>query len=211
MDKRAEKILAVCEQAFASSSGDCNKFVKVVAAPFFRPDPFPGLNADGIIEVSRALWTGLGRDHAAAIQAAKSGSLVIAGMTSQELEDAHGHLAIVAGVEGAHSGTVVVPLCYAGSLNARARVARRRVSETFGAHNAREGRISYFARVPNEEPTEEPFAILLDALARATRRDGQAIRYDGYDVWADRQPKRTNTRKRGAPRAAVLPTRSVER
>jgi hypothetical protein len=148
----AIKIAEQCAVAFPQSSADCNAFVKAVAAPFFVPALFdPEMDADAIIiRVSTSSdWTQLGKSHANAIRDAKNGFFVIAGMTADELESDHGHLAVVIGDDGALSGTVLVPICYAGSLEPVARVRRKRISETFNATLARESRISYFSRKPN--------------------------------------------------------------
>jgi hypothetical protein len=145
----ADKIRTECGDRFAANSDDCNKFVKAVARRFFEPDLFTGNNmtADKIIEtMGGAGWTQLGKIHSSAIAKAKAGRFVVAGMTSGELGDTNGHLAIVVGDDGMLSGTVTVPICYAGGLNVAARVERQRVSATFGAAQARESKISYFCR-----------------------------------------------------------------
>ena len=116
---------------------------------FFEPDLFagPSMNADAIVAELRssASWTSLSTSHTDAIAQAKAGKVVIAGMTSTELKSKHGHLAIIVGDDGQLSGTVTVPICYAGSLNAGARVERKRVSVSFGTGPARKSKISYFA------------------------------------------------------------------
>jgi hypothetical protein len=164
----ADKILAECAIAFQANSDDCNRYLKAVAAVFFEPDLFtgPGMNADAIVAELRANenWEELGTSHASAIGRAQSGQFVVAAMTSSELGSSHGHLAIVVGDDGQKSGTVLVPICYAGSLNAVARVERRRISETFGAKPAREGRIRYFCRSPQTIPELSPVTRLVDCL-----------------------------------------------
>jgi hypothetical protein len=151
-NESAARIIELCKQSFPSNSGDCNKFLKAVANLLFEPASFaPGADADAIVATLRASadWTKLGTSHADAIRDAKNGLFVVAGMTSDELASDHGHLAVVVGDEGQESGTVTVPICYAGSLNALARAERKRVSVTFGTGPARESRISYFSRRPN--------------------------------------------------------------
>lgn len=168
-DTVAEKIIAECAIAFPSNSDDCNKYVKAVAAVFFEPDLFsgPGMNADAIIGemVSSSEWMSLGKSHANAIRAAKAGRFVVAGMTSTELDSAHGHLAVVVGVDGQDSGTILVPICYAGGLNANARVQNKRVSETFGATLARASKISYFSRAPQTVPAMAVINRFVDHMA----------------------------------------------
>jgi hypothetical protein len=166
----ADKILAQCATEWPTSNTDCNHFVKVVAAYFFEPDLFTGagMNADAIIVEmrSQAIWTKLDTTHTRAIRAAKTGEFVVAGMTSTEIGAAHGHLAVVVGDEGQNSGNVLVPICYAGSLSANGRVARKRVSETFRAEHAREGKISYFSREVETVPAARALDLLVDFLRR---------------------------------------------
>jgi hypothetical protein len=163
-----DEILAECALAFSANSDDCNKYVKAVAGPFFDPDLFtgPGMNADAIVGQLRASaeWTALGTDHTQAIAEAKAGKFVIAGMTSAELNSTNGHLAVVVGDDGQSSGSVLVPICYAGSLNAAARVQRKRVSETFGAQVARDKKISYFSRDVQTMPAVAALSRLVDTL-----------------------------------------------
>jgi hypothetical protein len=166
----ADKILAQCATEWPASKTDCNQFVKAVAAYFFEPDLFTGagMNADAIIGEMRtqATWTKLGTTHTSAISDAKAGKFVVAGMTSTEIGDTHGHLAVVVGDDGQNSGTVLVPICYAGSLSANGRVARKRVSETFRADDARESRISYFSRKVDTVPAARALDLLVDFLRR---------------------------------------------
>ena len=154
--------------AFSANSEDCNKYVKAVASVFFEPDQFtgPNMNADAIVSNMRNSdkWTKLATSHVEAIQNAKTGLFVIAGMTSSELSSTNGHLAVVVGDDGQNSGTVLVPICYAGSLNPNARVQRKRVSETFGAEPARKSRISYFSRKPDTVPEAPAVTRLVDYL-----------------------------------------------
>lgn len=168
MTDACEEILAECALAFAANSEDCNKYVKAVSAPFFDPDLFtgPDMNADAIVASLRASsdWMVLGNSHVKAIAKAKAGQFVVAGMSSGELQSTHGHLAVVVGDDGQMSGTVRVPICYAGSLNAAARVQRKRVSETFGAQVARDSKISYFSRDVQTLPAMIAVSRLVDEL-----------------------------------------------
>lgn len=164
-----EQILAECAIAFGANSDDCNKFVKAIGSVFFEPDLFtgPNMNADAIVSEMRTAptWSKLGQTHTSAIRDAKEGLFVIAGMTSTELGSLHGHLAIVVGDDGQNSGNVLVPICYAGSLNPSARVQRKRVSETFGSTMARESKISYFSRLPQTLPQLTAVDRLLDYVS----------------------------------------------
>ncbi len=166
----ADKILAQCAAEWPTSNTDCNQFLKVVAKYFFEPDLFTGagMNADKIVGEMRtqAVWTKLGTTHTSAISHAKAGKFVVAGMTSTEIGDTNGHLAVVIGDDGQNSGTVLVPICYAGSLRAGGRVARKRVSETFNANDARESRISYFSRAVDTVPAARALDLLVDFLRR---------------------------------------------
>jgi hypothetical protein len=168
MPDARDEILAECALAFSANSDDCNKYVKAVAGPFFDPDLFtgPGMNADAIVALVRASkdWTSLGTVHDQAIAKAKAGQFVVAGMTSAELNSTNGHIAIVVGDDGQLSGSVRVPICYAGSLNAAARVQRKRVSETFGAQVARDGKISYFSHDVQTLPAVVALSRLVDNL-----------------------------------------------
>ncbi len=164
-----EKIISECAIAFPSTSDDCNKYVKAVAAIFFEPDLFtgPNMNADAIIDElsSSSDWTSLGKSHTKAISKAKAGMFVIASMKSSELSANHGHLAIVIGKPGKPSGTVTVPLCYAGSLNPAARVQKKRVSETFPAKMARNKKISYYSRQVDTAPAASAVERLSDFVS----------------------------------------------
>lgn len=156
MTSISDQIINICEIKFNGFNTDCNKYIKVVSESFFNAGLFKGLNADGIIDfLSNATngWTNLGKDHASAIIDAKANKFVIAGMKSSELNDDHGHLAVVVGLDGQASGTIIVPICFAGSLNPRARVSKKRVSETFSAIFARENKISYFSKSPDRSST----------------------------------------------------------
>lgn len=168
MPDARDEILAECALAFNANAEDCNKYLKAVSATFFDPDLFtgPGMNADAIVVSLRASeqWAQLGNVHDDAIANAKAGQFVIAGMTSAELKSTNGHLAVVVGDDGQLSGTVLVPICYAGSLNPAARVQRKRVSETFGAQVARDGKISYFAHAVQTLPAVAAVSRLVDVL-----------------------------------------------
>lgn len=168
MANAKDEIISECALLFANNSDDCNKFVKAVCAVFFEPDLFtgPSMNADAIVDELRnsSDWTSLGTSHDQAISSALGGQMVIAGMTSGELGRSHGHLAVVVGDDGQASGTVTVPICYAGSLTSTARVQRKRVSETFGAQVARESKISYFSREPQTIPTVPAISRLVNRL-----------------------------------------------
>jgi len=170
----ADDIKAECALRFAANSDDCNKFVKAVAARFFDPDVFtgPNMDADAIIAGvdASASWKDLNKVHAQAIADAIAGKFVLAGMTSTELGDSHGHLAIIVGDPGQLSGTVTVPICYAGSLAVGARVQRKRVSGTFSAADAQAGNIRYYSRATQTRLTDSAVDRLIEYLRGV--RDG---------------------------------------
>lgn len=107
-------IIQVCEdkRQVPANANDCGLFVKAVCAEFRVP--LTG-NADQIMaQIGGPEWTQLGTDGAAAAAAAAAGELVVGGMTSVELGDAHGHVVIV--VDGEPSRRRY-PVAYWGSLN----------------------------------------------------------------------------------------------
>lgn len=169
MDKATDrKIIAQCAVKFPSEKDDCNGFLKAVSNVFFEPDLFSGsdMNADRIIDTlnSDAKWEKLGKVHKTAVDRAKTGKFVIAGMKSNELSSAHGHVAVIISDDMQNSGTVPVPICYAGSINNNARVARGRVSGTFGVTPARESKISYFARAVDTVPVDDALDLVVNYL-----------------------------------------------
>jgi hypothetical protein len=156
MPTLAEKIIATCQAEFAAHSGDCNGFMKAVAGHYFANLGMDGLNADGIGDLMIAGthgWKTLANDPAAAIAAAIGDGFVVAAMKTTDFDppQAHGHLAVVVGLPGQPSGTVVVPLCYAGSLGGPTAYGQR-VSTTFPAKAARAGGIRYFTNTPDQQP-----------------------------------------------------------
>lgn len=143
----AQAIVKACELAWPANNDDCNKFVKAALADFLAAGYFDGLNADAMVgkmKQAAEAWI-LTTSIAAAIVGAKAGKVVIAGMTSEELGQKYGHLAIVVGCDGQHSGAVSVPVGYAGSLhNESARLNGGRLSGTFLATTVQEEGINYF-------------------------------------------------------------------
>lgn len=166
MNSTSEQFIAECAMKFDDNKSDCNQFLKAVLSSFFEPDLFTGphMNADAIIAEVKVSddWTYLKKSHKNAIRDAKAGMFVFAGMTSFDLSSSHGHLAVVVGDTGQASGTVIVPICYAGSLNATARVQRKRVSATFPASMARASKIEYFSREPDTLPVQSSTSRLVD-------------------------------------------------
>lgn len=147
-DATAKAITQSCEDNWAANNDDCNKFVKAALGGFLANAYFDGLDADGIIgkmESAAEAWTKT-TSIDAAITDAKDGKAVIAGMTSDQLGDPHGHLAVVVGCDGQLSGTVIVPVGYAGSINAAARLDGGRLSGTFKADLVRSEGLNYFVK-----------------------------------------------------------------
>lgn len=146
-DATAKKIADKCDAEFAGNKTDCNKFVKAALGPFLGAGYFDGLDADGIVGKLKKAgegWTA-SRKISVAIAQAKAGKVVIAGMTSVDLGQQHGHLAVVVGCDGQLSDTIIVPLGYAGSIDAEdKRLSGGRLSGTFKAAWVREEKIDYY-------------------------------------------------------------------
>ena len=158
-------IKKACEDEFYAVAHDCSAFVKAVAKKAFANQPFSG-QADDILAflaTSANGWADLGNSIAKAIQKAKAGDLVVAGMTSTQLGGAHGHLAIVLGVDGQDSGSppVKVPLGYARSLKDKdidqdkkgpTEVYGERLSGTFPAPDVRAEKVAYYSKKTDTWP-----------------------------------------------------------
>lgn len=113
------EIVKACRELLGvvSNANNCNDFVIAVAARF-------GVALEGAADrivariTSDAGWTQHGTNGNAASQAADRGALVVGGMASRELGDAHGHVVIVvAGVPNRDK----YPVAYWGSMNQRIR------------------------------------------------------------------------------------------
>jgi hypothetical protein len=117
---QSDEIKGACRQlrAIAANADNCNQFVVMVAERFHVT--LHG-NADQIMAtVTGADWTHHGTDGKAASEAAETGALVVGGMTSAALGDAHGHVVIV--VAGPLNRDKY-PTAYWGSQNAAIRPA----------------------------------------------------------------------------------------
>lgn len=148
----AAKIMQTCDDVFDANRDDCNHFVKAASTPYFG-DVFDGLDADGIIAALNASPNGWASTQSIpdAINNAQNGLFVIAGMTSTELDQDHGHLAVVVGCPGALSGTVNVPIGYAGSIgSASAQIRGARLSGSFPASSVRSSKVTYFSKTPTQ-------------------------------------------------------------
>ena len=151
----AKQIIDNCEANFAANSDDCNKFLKAALGGFLTAGYLDGLDADGIVGKLKNPAEGwvTTREIDVAISMAKSGNIVVAGMTSIALGEAHGHVAVVVGCDGQSSGTTAVPLGYAGSLgNPAARLDGGRLSGTFAAKLVRSGELDYYYKLPDRTP-----------------------------------------------------------
>lgn len=151
----AKAIAQSCDDNWPTSNDDCNHFVKNALGGFLPTGYFDGMNADEIVAKMKTAGEGWTKTTAIAdaIAGAKNGKIVIAGMSSKELHDSNGHLAVIVGCDGQLSGdghvSVIVPLCYAGSLhNASARIRGGRLSGTFDQVLVRSERINYFLKSP---------------------------------------------------------------
>lgn len=169
----AEKIIQTCEANYDSTKGDCVDFAASVLKFYFKAPDFDGnVLADEVVarlKTARRGWTST-RSIATAIARAKMGDFVIAGMAGKDLGEAHGHLAVVVGVDNASSSGVVVPTAYAGSIGAAA-IRRAPLSKTFNAQKVRTEGIDYYYKTPDTEPAASPFALreLFDRRPRAFR------------------------------------------
>lgn len=151
----AKLILQSCEAQFAANRGDCNHFLKAALGDFLAEGYLDGLDADQIVQKLQAAGEGWSnsRSIADAITAAKDGNMVVAGMTSAALGQSHGHVAVVVGCDGQVSGTVVVPVGYAGSLeNPAAQLDGGRLSGTFLADMVRNEGLDYYIKAPDRVP-----------------------------------------------------------
>jgi hypothetical protein len=108
------RVQQACEDAFDENGDDCNKFVKAVATSLGVT--LSG-NADDIVaEIQQLPWTYIGSDLEAAKKAADlaaQSKLVIGGLTSGALGEAHGHVIVVV------PGNLVnglYPVAYWGSI-----------------------------------------------------------------------------------------------
>jgi hypothetical protein len=132
---------------------DCNCYVKNACRQLVTSLSFdaPSYDADAILSALAATgsgWTAVGKDPDRAIASAAQGLVVVAGMSSSELSEAHGHLAVViVGKEASGTLQREMPLCCAGALNPSARVYRRGVHFTFPVRKALS--IRYFTRQPD--------------------------------------------------------------
>jgi hypothetical protein len=159
--RRAEKIIAECRRWHPQFRRDCVDFVAAVMTQFFAEPVFDGnvFSDNAIDRLRRSPRWRRTREIAEAIAAAKAGDFVIAALTSAELGQQHGHMAVVVGEDGRLSGTVVVPIAYAGSLGGAA-IHGERLSGTFRASLVRGQRVHYYIATPDIEPAADPLAIL---------------------------------------------------
>jgi hypothetical protein len=153
-DPMALKIIQACDAAYPANNTDCNQFVKAALTGFVDDGYFDGLNADAIVGKLKDPGEGWATATAiaTAIMLAKAGNMVIAGMTSTELGDTNGHLAVVVGCDGQvstsddGSSSATVPIAYAGSLHAPWRIAGARLSGTFKGAMVRAEQINYYSK-----------------------------------------------------------------
>lgn len=107
----AQDIVAACKAEWPAHKDDCSGFARAVAGRLSVP--LSGL-ANDIVDHIRAQWRVL-PDGPAAIAAAESGTLVIAGLKGGEQKNpsAHGHVVVVVPGEPAHGR---YPRAYWGRL-----------------------------------------------------------------------------------------------
>lgn len=107
----AKDIIASCRTLWDSKKGACNDFVIAVAKD--HAVTLTGQADDILTAIKGAGWTAEA-DGKAAAAAAKAGKLVVGGLTSSDLGDAHGHVVIVVDGTPEHGK---YPAAYWGSLN----------------------------------------------------------------------------------------------
>ena len=144
----AAAIMRTCDEVFDANQGDCNQFLKAAVAPYFG-NPFDGLNADNIIAMLSDPTNGWTSSQSIpdAIANAQNGLFVIAGMTSAQLGQNNGHVAVVVGCPGGMSGTVNVPIGYAGSIGT-AQIRGEKLSLSFPRTAVQDSSVSYFSKAP---------------------------------------------------------------
>lgn len=95
----AADIITICKDVFSATQGDCNKFVKAVAARVNDTTFAAGDNADAIVTKLRTAggWTRHGKDGPAAKIAADAGKFVIGGLRSADHNPPrnNGHVVVV--------------------------------------------------------------------------------------------------------------------
>src|SRR4051812_8946038 len=111
-----EDIVAACKKHFTAYSGDCSGFVHAVTTELGHT---VSGNADGQMRelAGSPDWQSI--DRAAAVEAVKTGALVVAGLKGIDHNPArnHGHIVIVVDGELYHN---TYPLCWCGSLGGSA-------------------------------------------------------------------------------------------
>lgn len=150
-NSETKDIVAACIKHFEANKDDCNKFLKAVANEVDVED-FKG-NADEIIiflEKEENSWTKLGAgEHKKAHDQAKDGKFVIAGMTSADLSDDHGHLSVVTAGDMEHSGMDKIdhPRGYWGSLGGKGKECKG-MNYSFPSPERKKGIRYYWKSLP---------------------------------------------------------------
>jgi hypothetical protein len=178
-DQSDGSAMSNCAANISQPNQDCNCFLKNAARGFFSSvqafddanklaDDIIGILADssnGWTEIADSSGDGVQRTADAIAAFGTSNKIVIAGMTSGELGDTKGHLALVVkGTETAGSANLVVPKCTAGSIKAAGRVKDRGVNWSFGKTMPKN--VRYFTRAPDTSP---PVALMLRRKKRRPR------------------------------------------
>lgn len=149
-DATAARIKQTCEDVYDANKGDCNLFVKAASGPYFG-NLFGDQDADQIIATLSDGGSGwaLTTSIDAAIDAATGGAFVIAGMTSAQLGESHGHLAVVVGCPAVQASRGPVPVGYAGSLGKPGSpIEGIGLNWTFPAVDVSAEKVSYFSKAP---------------------------------------------------------------
>lgn len=122
-----EDIVAACRKHYPAFSGDCSAFVRAVTAELGHP--LSG-NANGIMRelASSSSWEAI--DRATAVEAVKTGALVIAGLSAGAHNPPrnNGHVVVV--VDGPLYRNTY-PLCWGGSIGSAQSRGNKSVGEVW--------------------------------------------------------------------------------
>lgn len=187
---RATRIRAESRRWHPVFRRDCVDFVAAVKVMFFSSPLFDAavFSDDAIARLAASPEWRRTRSIAEAITRAKAGDFVIAALTSAQLGSQHGHLAIVVGIDGEISGSVIVPIGYAGSIGGAA-IHEARLTGTFRATLVRAEQVDYYIATPEFEPAAEPLDILRHAewlASRGLARPAPTIAANGTSITVPR-------------------------
>jgi len=140
MPEHLNKIESACKTCY-SYSKPCNYFVRDVAIAAGIQLPSYG-SADDLIRTVASQWRNLSAQEA--VTAACNGVFVIAGMTSTELHESHGHVAIV--LSGQLNGFPRVAATNEGTRRSGKSDGSTPLTRVFPAALVRAGRVRFFGK-----------------------------------------------------------------